>query len=63
MKQIEIIVSPDGKAVVQTKGFAGASCQDASRFIERALGEKISEQRTAEFYQPASQEEQHRQQA
>jgi hypothetical protein len=63
MKQIEIIVSPDGNAVVQTKGFAGASCQDASRFIERALGEKNSDQRTAEFYQPASEEEQHRQQA
>ena len=49
-KIIEIIVSPTGQSTVQTKGFAGASCQDASRFIEQALGQVVAEQRTAEFY-------------
>ncbi len=47
---IEIIVSPDGKTTVQTKGFAGASCQDASRLIEEALGRKTGERLTPEFY-------------
>lgn len=49
---IEIIVSPTGQTTAQTKGFAGSSCQDASRFIEQALGQKTSEQFTDEFYQP-----------
>ena len=48
---IEIIVSPDGQARIETKGFAGASCRDASRFIEQALGQKAGEQLTAEFHQ------------
>ena len=51
MKTIEIIVSPTGQSTVQTKGFAGASCQDASRFIEQALGQRTGEQLTAEFHQ------------
>ena len=51
-KIIEIIVSPTGQTTVQTKGFAGSSCQDASRFIEQALGQRTGEQLTAEFYQP-----------
>ena len=51
MKTITIIVSPQGETRLETKGFAGASCQDASRLIERALGEKLSEQPTVERYQ------------
>jgi hypothetical protein len=59
---IEIIVSPTGKTTVQTKGFAGASCQDASRSIEQALGQRTGEQLTAEFHQ-ASVEQQTQQEA
>jgi hypothetical protein len=52
MKQtIEIIVSPTGQTTVQTKGFSGSSCQEASRFLELALGARQSEERTAEFYE------------
>jgi hypothetical protein len=35
---IEVIVSPTGETKLQTKGFAGASCQQASKFLEAALG-------------------------
>jgi len=35
---------------VQTKGFAGPSCREASRFVERALGEPAAERLTAEFH-------------
>ena len=35
--KIEIIVSPTGETNVQTKGFAGSSCRDASAFLEKAL--------------------------
>jgi hypothetical protein len=50
-KIIEIIVSPTGQTTVQTKGFSGANCQEASRFIEQALGRRSNEQLTGEFYE------------
>ena len=52
--KIEIIVSPKGETQVQTKGFAGSSCRDASRFIEEALGQCTGEQLTGEFHQGES---------
>ena len=55
---IEMVVSPAGEATVQTKGFSGGACRDASRFVEQALGERSAERLTAEFYQPQSAHEQ-----
>lgn len=55
---IEILISPSGEAVVQTKGFAGSSCRQASQFVEKALGEATSETLTAEFYQQQPSREQ-----
>lgn len=52
-KTIEILVSPTGETTVQTKGFTGSSCRDASRFIEQALGQVQSDLPTAEMYQSA----------
>lgn len=49
---IEITISPTGESKVETKGFSGSSCRDASRFIEQALGQRTDEKLTAEFYQP-----------
>ena len=54
MQTIEIIVSPTGETSVQTKGFAGASCREASKDLERALGGRTGERLTAEFHQPAA---------
>lgn len=51
MKIIEIIISSKGEATVQTRGFAGSTCREASRFVEEALGERLQEQLTAEFHQ------------
>ncbi len=50
--KIEIIVSPAGEPRVETRGFTGSSCRDASRFIEEALGQRTGEQLTSEFHQP-----------
>jgi hypothetical protein len=57
-KVIEITVGPGGETTVQTRGFAGPECREASRFVEQALGQPTAEQPTAEFYQgqPAAQE-------
>jgi hypothetical protein len=61
MKMIEIIVTTKGETSVQTKGFAGSSCRDASRFIEQALGQRIGEQLTVEFHQAQGVEQTHQQ--
>ena len=57
MKTIEIIVSPTGEVRLETKGFQGAECRDASRFLERALGNRTGEQLTGEFHQTATAEQ------
>jgi hypothetical protein len=57
IKTIEITVSPQGITKVQTKGFNGSSCNEASKFLEEALGKRLVEQRTAEFYQPQAAEQ------
>jgi hypothetical protein len=56
-KVIRVIVSPTGEAKVETRGFSGGECREASRFVEQALGRPVGEQLTPEFYQsqPAEQ--------
>jgi hypothetical protein len=49
-KIIELTVSPTGETQLQTKGFAGAECKEASKFVEQALGAAAGEQMTAEFH-------------
>lgn len=51
-KTIDIIVAPNGETRIETRGFSGPACQEASRLIEQALGSRAAEQRTAEFYAP-----------
>ena len=53
-RTIEIIVSPQGETKLETKGFAGGSCREASRRLEQALGKAASEQLTPEFYAQAT---------
>jgi hypothetical protein len=62
LKTIEILVSPNGSTNVQTRGFVGPSCRDASKFIEQALGQQTSETLTAEFHQTQPVEQQQQQQ-
>jgi len=50
LKTIHIIVSPQGDSQVETKGFTGNSCRDASKFIEAALGSVASETLKPDFY-------------
>ncbi len=54
MKTIEITVDPRGQTTVQTRGFSGVECKEASRFVEQALGTRTAETLTAEFYQAQS---------
>ena len=61
MKTIEIVVGPKGETRVETRGFAGSSCRDASRFIEQALGQQAGERLTAEFHQLQAEQQIHQQ--
>ena len=58
---IEVIVSPQGETTVQTKGYAGADCLKASKFLEQALGVVCNDRKTAEFYETAPTEQHVRQ--
>lgn len=62
MKTITVTVAPDGSSRVQTDGFTGRSCQDASRFLEAALGKQQREQLTAEFYRQSESQQARQQQ-
>lgn len=55
MRTIRIVVDPDGRARVETVGFDGPGCREASRFVERALGARVAEAVTPEFYRPPQQ--------
>jgi hypothetical protein len=48
---IDIVVDPRGAATVQTRGFTGGECREASKFVEQALGQTTAETLTAEFHQ------------
>lgn len=47
---IEVVVSTTGETRIETKGFTGEACREASRFIETALGQRESETLTSEFH-------------
>jgi hypothetical protein len=55
---IEVTVSPQGETTVQTKGYSGADCVQASKFIEQALGTPTADRKTSEFFQEAPAQQQ-----
>ena len=59
-KVIEVVVKPDGKVAITTKGFLGSACRQASQFIRAALGMQQSEKLTEEFHVANRQSESNR---
>jgi len=59
MSTIEIIVARDGTSTLQTRGFTGSACREASRFLEQALGTPASERLLPEFYLAAATQQRH----
>jgi hypothetical protein len=57
-KIIRVIVGPRGETKIETTGFSGGECREASRFIEQALGQPVGEQLTPEFYGAQSADQQ-----
>ncbi|WP_417379062.1 DUF2997 domain-containing protein [Gimesia sp.] len=59
MKKIDIIISTVGQSRIETHGFTGSRCKDASRFLEAALGKVSSEKLTAEYHQSVQHQPNH----
>ena len=51
MKIVVVTVDSKGQTKVETRGFTGGECREASKFIEQALGQRSDEKLTAVFYQ------------
>jgi len=50
-KTIEIIVSSNGETQIDAVGFKGADCEQATRFLEEALGVVSNRMKKPEYHQ------------
>jgi hypothetical protein len=53
MKTITIVIDKVGQVAIQTNGFDGQSCKDATKAIERGLGEVLADK--TNYDQPTQQ--------
>jgi hypothetical protein len=51
MKTITITITSEGETTIETKGFVGAACKDATAALEKALGMKTKDAPTKEANQ------------
>jgi len=54
MKQIIVIIQPDGQTKATAEGFEGSQCRAATAFLKETLGSFTSEQLTAAYFQSAT---------
>jgi hypothetical protein len=54
MKQIKIVIAPDGSPTVEALGFGNSSCKAATKTIEDALGKVESQVLKPEAHVPAT---------
>lgn len=57
MRQIIVTVPLKGPVVIETKGFTGNACMQATERLKSALGVTISETPTEEMFQAETQAE------
>ena len=53
-RSIEIIVAPTGEIRIDAVNFKGADCEQATRFLEEALGQAGDRKRKPEYHQRQS---------
>ena len=58
MKKIEVVISAKGETTVQTTGYAGPECLEASKWLETAIGTVTAERKTSEFFQLSQSQQQ-----
>ena len=49
MKTVKITISK-GQTKIETSGFSGSACQDATKKLEAALGQTLTDTPTEEMY-------------
>ena len=59
-RTIEVIVSPTGEIKIDAVGFKGADCEQATKFLEEALGMPTQRQRKPEYHQTRTAKHQQR---
>lgn len=59
-RTIEVIVSPDGGIAIDAVGFNGADCEQATRYLEDALGVVAERIKKPEYQQHARTKSQQR---
>ncbi len=59
-KTIEIIVSPTGDIVIDALGFKGADCEQATRYLEQALGVVGQKDKKPEYHRHRERQHQQR---
>lgn len=50
VRQIDVIIDADGNPEIRTSGFSGNECARETAALEKALGAKVSDKKTPEFY-------------
>ena len=59
-RTIEVIVSTSGEVQIDAVGFKGADCEQATKFLEEALGVVHQKQRKPEYHQRSKTKHQQR---
>ena len=49
-ERIDVWISPEGAITIDAVGYTGSSCEEATRFLETALGTIGRKQRSREYY-------------
>ena len=50
MKTIKAVITPQGEVQIETTGFKGAACEQATADLEKALGTTASKKKKPEYY-------------
>jgi len=50
MKTIDILINDQGQLTINATGYQGADCEQATAFLEQALGSLTQKQRKPEWY-------------
>jgi len=59
-RSIEILIAPDGTLTIDAVGFKGADCDQATKFLEQALGLTAGKQRKPEYHKSNRRQNQQR---
>ena len=49
-QRIDVWISPEGKITIDAVGYTGNTCEEATTFLEQALGTVGRKQRTRDYY-------------